>query len=303
MGCPTLCWAWPGLPQGFLSVSPPPSACESPACPMQRLPPGSWSSLSRIPYSLVLGLCWGAVGVLGFAGPASVWGRTCAPGSWNGSFSISFLLPAWYPTLNLGGLGTWVVCFSHALAGPWYVSVQDPGPRIPLPPSLWQTIFALPLPQKQWPLGGFPALPHQLKAFVFCQPRTQGVGRLLCLCTTEESSLSSPDLLLIFLLSTSSTPTCEWVQSPCVWAPSETSPHSACKSFEAILVVSSLLPLLQSPFLPWLPKANSSRVVSFLVGACHSLEAVHVTALGPQLCGGLTDVYDSVDFMDSMDYL
>lgn len=47
MGCPTLCWVWPGLPQGFLSVSPPPSACESPACPMQRLPPGSWSSLSR----------------------------------------------------------------------------------------------------------------------------------------------------------------------------------------------------------------------------------------------------------------
>lgn len=72
-----------------------------------------------------------------------------------------------------------------------------------------------------------------------------------------------------------------------------TGPHSTFQSFKNILAVFSFLPLLQAPF-PSMhyEREQQSCVLSFLGGICHFLEAVHVTALGHQLCDGLKKVYD-----------
>lgn len=71
-----------------------------------------------------------------------------------------------------------VVCIS---SGSWARFLLCPNSR----PYLF-----LSLPWKQWNLGGFPALSHQLKAFGLYETAIQGVGRILCLHTPKGSSLS-----------------------------------------------------------------------------------------------------------------
>lgn len=158
----------------------------------------------------------------------------------------------WEPTsaLNLGGLGGGdfcvLTCVSRSLvcisSGSWAKSF------LYLPP-LGRPCLLLPLPQEQWALGGFPALPCQLQA---CVTWTRGTRRWETLRPVHhwgELALRPPDLPLVFLLSTCSRPDCE-PRTPLSGLPVTLTNLS--QSFKNILAVSSFLPSLQFPFPPML---------------------------------------------------
>lgn len=120
-------------------------------------------------------------------------------------------------SLNLGGLGGWVFCSSRA--DPWFVSVQDPGPREFLPPPFGRPYLLLPLPQNSRPWeargrvgSGFLPSPISLRLLSWMRQCCREWAEL-CAARHRGSALWSPDLLFTFLLHTSRRPACEWAQS------------------------------------------------------------------------------------------
>ena len=167
--------------------------------------------------------------------PSSWWGTSGGLQFCWSSFSLKqdlcFWISEWvflsvaYPpcmvaslSLNLGGLGGWVFCSSRA--DPWFVSVQDPGPREFLPPPFGRPYLLLPVPQNSRPWearggvgSGFLPSPISLRLLFWMRQCCREWAELCACAPPRERSLWSPDLPLMFLLHTSCRPACEWAQS------------------------------------------------------------------------------------------